>query len=203
MLTLLGPLLWISIFGGTQPAAAIPEAPPVDEVEVLIEISAGSIAKYEIDPCTRAIHLDRFLSMPVTYPANYGFIPGTRAGDGDPLDALVFTREPLLPGVTLNVRVVGVLRMIDGGEEDDKLITVPSSAVDPTWDGIRSIDDLPRLESDRVEAFFRTYKDLPPGGKVVELGGFGGPAEALALLEDAVERGTAEPLCAADSAPAI
>ncbi len=110
--------------------------------------------------------------MPVIYPANYGSITSTLAGDGDPLDALVYTREPIVPGAIIKVRPIGVLKMIDGGETDDKIVAVPTSKIDPTYDNIKEITDLPKIEQQRLEAFFRVYKQLPEGRKVVELGGF-------------------------------
>lgn len=110
--------------------------------------------------------------MPVIYPANYGSITSTLAGDGDPLDALVYTREPIVPGAIIKVRPIGVLKMIDGGETDDKIVAVPTSKIDPTYDNIKELSDLPKIEQQRLEAFFRVYKQLPEGRKSVELGGF-------------------------------
>ena len=167
-----------------QPASAPGEA------TLRVEIPAGSFIKYESDAQGR-IHVDRFLSMPMAYPANYGSMPGTRAGDGDPLDALVITRAPLHPGVTIRFRPLGVLRMADGGEADEKIVGVPADDVDPDYAGIRSIDDLPAAERDRIEAFFRVYKDLPAGGRRVELNGWGNADEASALIHATVD--TARP----------
>ncbi len=110
--------------------------------------------------------------MPVIYPANYGSITSTLAGDGDPLDALIYTREPIIPGAIIKVRPIGVLKMIDGGDQDDKIVAVPTTDIDPTYDNIKEITDLPKIEQQRLEAFFRVYKQLPEGRKVVELGGF-------------------------------
>ncbi|GAA5543412.1 MULTISPECIES: inorganic diphosphatase [Brucella] len=137
-----------------------------------IEIPQGSFTKYEIDDKTGHIVVDRYQSMPVIYPANYGSITSTLAGDGDPLDALVYTREPIVPGAIIKVRPIGVLKMIDGGEKDDKIVAVPASDIDPTYDNIKEVADLPKIEQQRLEAFFRVYKQLPEGRKVVELGGF-------------------------------
>jgi len=123
--------------------------------------------------------------MPMAYPANYGSMPGTHAGDGDPLDALVLTRAPLHPGVLIRFRPLGLLRMIDGGDADEKIIGVPADDVDPTYAGLRSIDDLPAMERERIEAFFRVYKDLPAGGKRVELRGWGGVDEAKTVMRAA------------------
>jgi inorganic pyrophosphatase len=166
-----------------------------EEADVLIEIPAGSATKYEIDACTGTVRVDRFLSMPMGYPANYGYVPRTLAGDGDELDALVFTRLPLIPASRIRVRVIGVLRMIDGGEEDQKLIAVPVPSVDPTYAPIHTLADLNPLERARIEAFFRNYKDLPAGGPSVELRGFGDEREAGDLLREALDRGAREPRC--------
>ncbi|NKW09033.1 inorganic diphosphatase [Ochrobactrum tritici] len=137
-----------------------------------IEIPQGSFTKYEIDDKTGHIVVDRYQSMPVIYPANYGSITSTLAGDGDPLDALIYTREPIVPGAIIKVRPIGVLKMIDGGDQDDKIVAVPTTDIDPTYDNIKEITDLPKIEQQRLEAFFRVYKQLPEGRKVVELGGF-------------------------------
>ncbi|MGY0634331.1 inorganic diphosphatase [Luteimonas sp. A478] len=167
--------------GPLQPAMA------PDEALLMVEIPAGSFTKYEID-ADGHVHVDRFLSMPVVYPANYGSMPGTLAGDADPLDALVLTRAPLHPGVLIRFRPIGVLRMLDGGEEDAKLIGVPADDVDPHYAGVRELADLPAMELERIEAFFRVYKDLPGGEEAspVRLHGFGDAAEARALVSDSL-----------------
>lgn len=172
-------------FAATPPAHDRQPANAPDEAVLRVEIPAGSFTKYESDAEGR-IFVDRFLSMPMAYPANYGSMPGTHAGDGDPLDALVLTRTPLYPGVLIRFRPLGVLRMIDGGEADEKIIGVPADDVDPTYVGIRTIADLPAMERERIEAFFRVYKDLPAGGKRVELQGYGDAAEARTLIRAAV-----------------
>lgn len=170
----------------TPPAHDRQPANAPDEAVLRVEIPAGSFTKYESDAEGR-IFVDRFLSMPMTYPANYGSMPGTHAGDGDPLDALVLTRAPLYPGVLIRFRPLGVLRMIDGGDADEKVIGVPADDVDPTYAAIRTIEDLPVMERDRIEAFFRVYKDLPTGSKRVELRGWGGVAEAKAVMRAAMD----------------
>lgn len=176
-----------SVLSVPQPATAPAEA------LLVVEIPAGSFTKYEIGDDGQ-VYVDRFLSMPVVYPANYGSMPGTLAGDGDPLDALVLTRAPLLPGVLVRFRPVGVLRMIDGGENDAKLIGVPADDVDPHYAGVRDIGDLPALELERIEAFFRVYKDLPGGAAAnpVRLDGFGDAAEARALIRASLGPGRAD-----------
>ena len=168
-------------FLATQPA----QAPA--EVLLAVEIPAGTSVKYEIGD-DGLVFVDRVLSMPVAYPANYGSMPRTLAGDGDPLDALVLTRQPLHPGVLVRFRPVAVLRMTDKGEQDEKIIGVPVDQVDPTYAGIRDVTDLPAIERQRIEAFFRVYKDLPEGGNAVRLAGWGDAAEARARVAESLAR---------------
>jgi inorganic pyrophosphatase len=158
-----------------------------EEVLLTVEIPAGSFTKYEIND-EGLVFVDRFQSMPVAYPANYGSMPRTLAGDGDPLDALVLTREPLHPGVLVKFRPIGVLRMLDDGKHDEKIIGVPTDKVDPTYAGIRDLADLPQIERDRIEAFFRVYKDLPKGRNPVQLDGYGDAKEAKALIQASLGR---------------
>lgn len=165
---------------------SIPQPEEGGEFFTVIEIPAGSFTKYEIDADTGVVVVDRYQSMPVVYPANYGSIPSSMAGDGDPLDALVYTREPIVPGAAIKVRAIGVLNMTDGGEEDDKIVAVPASDIDPTYDAIQSVDDLPSIERQRLEAFFRVYKDLPEGRKEVVLNGFEGPNVAQDRVANAL-----------------
>jgi len=165
-----------------------------EEVLLAVEIPAGSLTKYEIGE-DGLVYVDRFMSMPVVYPANYGSIPRMLAGDGDPLDALVLTREPLHPGTLIRFRPIGYLKMIDKGERDEKVIGVPVDALDPTYAGIRDLSDLPDIERRRIEAFFRVYKDLPGDRNPVRLEGWGNAAEAKALIRQAMARfpGSARP----------
>ena len=162
-----------------------PQTAP-EEVLLAVEIPAGSSTKYEIND-EGLVFVDRFQSMPVAYPANYGSMPRTLAGDGDPLDALVLTR------VLVMFRPIGVLRMLDDGEHDEKIIGVPTDKVDPTYAGIRDLADLPQIERDRIEAFFRIYKDLPKGRNPVQLNGYGDAKEAKALIQASLERFSAQP----------
>lgn len=178
--------------GARQPAVRNPllaaQAANVPEEAMLaLEIPAGGSIKYEID-AQGLVFVDRFLSMPMAYPANYGSMPLTLAGDGDPLDALVLTRAPLHPGVMVRFRPIGVLRMRDGGAADEKIIGVPVDKVDPTYAGIRELTDLPAMERERIEAFFRVYKQLPAGRNPVELSGYGDAAQARALIQASLQR---------------
>jgi len=100
----------------------------------------------------------------------------------------VLTREPLHPGVLIRFRPIGVLRMVDDGKTDEKIIGVPTDKVDPTYAGIRDLADLPAIERDRIEAFFRVYKDLPRGRNPVRLNGYGDAAEAKALIQAVMVR---------------
>ncbi len=166
--------------------AAQPKEAP-EEANLAVEIPAGSFTKYEIKE-DGLVHVDRFQSMPVAYPANYGSMPRTLAGDNDPLDALVLTREPLHPGVIVRFRPIGYLKMVDKGEHDEKVIGVPTDKIDPTYATIRDLQDLPLIERQRIEAFFRVYKGLPEGRNPVQLSGWGNAAEAKALIRESMQR---------------
>lgn len=155
-----------------------------EEALLVVEIPAGGAIKYELGEHGE-LRVDRFLSMPVAYPANYGSMPQTLAGDGDPLDALVLTRLPIQPGAVVRFRPLGVLRMVDKGEADEKIVGVPVDAVDPTYAKLRVLEDLPALDIQRIEAFFRVYKQLP-GGADIQLNGWGDAAEARQLIRRAL-----------------
>ena len=163
-----------------------PENVP-DEFYAVTEIPAGGMIKYETDAKTGFIVADRFQSMPVAYPANYGSLTQSLGGDGDPLDVIFYTRAPLQPGTLIKLRPIGVLKMIDGGEVDDKIVAVPTSKIDPTYDDIKEMKDLPKMEQERLEAFFRVYKQLPDGRKKVELNGFEDAAKAKAEIKQAFD----------------
>ena len=126
--------------------------------EAFIEIPKGCKAKYELDKETGLLKLDRVLYTSTVYPANYGFIPRTYADDGDPLDVLVICTQEILPMTLIRVMPIGVMRMLDGGAIDDKIIAVPFS--DPTYNYIRSIDELPPHIFDEIMHFFSVYKQL-------------------------------------------
>lgn len=185
--------------GMTNPFA-YPQPEEGGEFNAVIEIPAGSFTKYEIDAQTGHVIVDRYQVMPVVYPANYGSIPSSLAGDGDPLDAIVYTREPIVPGAMIRARAIGVLKMIDGGEQDDKIVAVPTSDIDPQYDAIRELSDMPKAEIDRLEAFFRVYKQLPEGRKLVELNGYEDAATAVRLVDDAI-RSYRDDTAAADTDP--
>jgi len=140
------------------------------EMWAVIEIPMGSAVKYEVDKATGHLFVDRFQSMPVTAPANYGSFPRTLAADGDPLDAVVVSRHPVQAGAFLRVRPVGVIRTVDGEHKDDKILVVPVSSLDATYDAVRDLNDVPKAEVDRIAAYFRVYKQLPSGieGRILD-----------------------------------
>ena len=170
---------WVNLNNYPQPSKA------PDEINVAIEIPQGSFTKYELDE-TGNIIANRFQSTPVEYPANYGSLVSTKGADGDPLDVLVYTRTPLHPGTVITCRPIGYLKMIDGGESDEKIIAVPTSDVDPTYDNIKTLSDIPTIETQRVEKFFANYKNLPTGSKIVELNGFEQVDAAKKLIKTAL-----------------
>lgn len=149
-------------------------------VNVIVEIPRGSQNKYEYDHETNMIKLDRHLIVSMGYPAEYGFIPDTLGGDGDPLDALVLTEFPTFPGVLIESKVLGMCVMSDEKGEDAKLICVP--AYDPKWKTATDITDVPTDVLDRIRHFFTVYKDLDEG-KWVKVERYADRAAALAELE--------------------
>ena len=153
-------------------------------VEATIEIPMGTQNKYEVDPVTRKIKLDRVLFSSVSYPSEYGFIENTLSGDGDPLDLLVLTTYPTFPGCIIKGRILGYLELIDNGDTDEKVITV--NATDPRYDHIKSIDDLPEHTIDEIKEFFKTYKHLQ--GINVEVGNIYGLEETKKLIEECKKR---------------
>ena len=135
-----------------------------EKINMIVEIPKGSRVKYELYKKSGMIMRDRVLWSNSHYPGDYGFAPQTLWDDGDPLDVIVFSHEPTYPNVLCEVKVIGVLRMIDEGESDDKIIAVHAN--DPRCDEWNDIDDLPHHLVKELRYFFETYKDLQ-GKKVV------------------------------------
>ena len=132
-----------------------------DVVNIIIESSKGEgKVKYEMDKELGILSVDRFLNAPVYYPCNYGYIPSTLAGDGDPLDALVISEYSIMPGVIIEARPVGLMIMEDEGGQDDKIIAVPISRISPELDYIKDINDIDKEFVNRIEYFFKYYKAL-------------------------------------------
>ncbi len=155
------------------------------KVHALIEIPYGSNIKYELDKESGAIWVDRVMYSAMYYPANYGFVPNTLAADGDPVDIMVLTDYAVAPGSVIKSRLIGVLVMEDEKGMDEKLIAVPVSKVDPTYDDIKSIEDLPKHTLDKIKNFFETYKMLEPN-KWVKVKEYKGLDEAAKILEEAI-----------------
>lgn len=143
-------------------------------VDAIVEIPRGSRNKYEFDPESESIRLDRVLYSSVHYPGDYGFIAGTKCGDGDPLDVIILVEEPTFPGCRVRVRPIGVLAMVDEHGEDEKVLGVPEG--DPRFAEVFDLKDLPHHWLAEVENFFATYKTLE--GKSASIGEWQGAREA-------------------------
>ena len=151
---------------------------------VYVEIPKGSRNKYEYDEEAGGLVLDRMLFTSMVYPADYGFVEGTLAQDGDPLDAMVLVSEPTFPGCRIRSRPIGVFRMWDEKGPDQKIMCVPLR--DPTWSALRDYEDIPESLRNEIDHFFAVYKDLE--GKPTGVEGWGDLAEAEALIEEARAR---------------
>lgn len=167
---------------------SIGPTPPWD-VNVLVETPQGSTepVKYEFDKASGAMMVDRFLHTAMYYPANYGFIPHTLSDDGDPIDVLVVSRSPVVPGAVIRSRPVGALMLQDEHGHDEKIIAVPVDALHPYYSDVRSHEDLPETLRDQIAHFFQHYKDLEKG-KWVTVSEWVGADAAASLIEDAIER---------------
>ena len=150
----------------------------------VIEIPGGSRNKYELDPGSGQIFLDRMLFTATRYPADYGFIQGTLGGDGDALDALVFVGEPTFPGCRIEVRAVGMFVMRDEKGMDEKILSVPLR--DPAWSHVENLSDLRPTLLAEIEHFFSVYKDLED--HPTETDGFRDREQALVTIAEARER---------------
>lgn len=164
----------------------IPAGENPDKVNAVIEIPYGSNIKYEIDKDSGAVVVDRVMYSAMFYPANYGFVPNTLSDDGDPADILVLNEYPLQAGSVIKCRLIGVLIMEDESGMDEKLLAVPLSKIDPRYDGIKELKDLPKITLDRIKNFFETYKMLEPN-KWVKVKGFEDKAKAEAILNKAIQ----------------
>ncbi|HEY2201485.1 MAG TPA: inorganic diphosphatase [Solirubrobacteraceae bacterium] len=154
-------------------------------LKCVVEIPKGSRNKYEYDPELGAIKLDRFISASVVYPTDYGFVPGTLAPDGDPLDVLVCVSEPTFPGCVVMSKLVALFKMSDEKGRDDHVVCVPHH--DPGWNYMNDVEDLPELVRAEIGHFFAIYKDLDPD-RHSEVMGWGDRAEALVTLDEARRR---------------
>jgi inorganic pyrophosphatase len=154
-----------------------------DAMNVIIEINKGSKNKYEVDKKTGLIALDRVSYTSQDFPFDYGFVPQSLWHDGDPLDVIILTTYPLLPGILVKSRPVAIMTMIDSGEGDDKIIAVPVD--DPRFEILKDLSDINPHTLKEIEHFYSTYKTLQ--NKVVEVKGFRGKADAEAAFEEGLQ----------------
>ena len=159
-----------------------------NDFNVIIEIPMNADPiKYEVDKETGAMFVDRFMSTAMHYPCNYGYIPHTLSGDGDPVDVLVLAPVPLITGVVVRCRPVGMLKMNDEAGEDTKLLAVPIDKLCNLYRHVVTPRDLPELVVSQISHFFEHYKDLEPG-KWVKLIGWVGPEEAKSEILEGIRR---------------
>ena len=160
-------------------------APDTFNVIIEIPMNADPI-KYEVDKETGALYVDRFMGTSMHYPCNYGYVPDTIADDGDPVDVLVITPFPLIPGVVVRCRPIGVLKMTDESGGDAKVLAVPVDKELPIYTHWQKPDDMNDLRLQQIQHFFEHYKDLEPG-KWVKVDGWYGPDEAKKEILAGVE----------------
>jgi len=153
---------------------------------VIIEIPmTADPVKYEVDKATGAIFVDRFMSTSMHYPTNYGYVPKTISGDGDPVDVLVITPVPLIPGVVVTCRPIGILKMEDEAGMDGKVLAVPTDKILSIYTQWQKPEDLNPMRLKTIAHFFEHYKDLEPG-KWVKILGWEGPQSAIQEVLDGV-----------------
>ena len=158
-----------------------------NDINVIIEIPAeANPVKYEVDKDIDALVVDRFMTAPMFYPANYGYVNNTLADDGDPVDVLVITPYPVVPGSVIRCRPVGVLNMSDEAGMDAKLVAVPHEKLSKEYGYIQDVNDIPQLLRDQIEHFFENYKKLEKG-KWVKVEGWANAEEARKALVEGVE----------------
>lgn len=169
-------------------AAICPGENAPEELNVVIEITpeTGRV-KYELDKDSGLLRVDRFMGTTMLYPCLYGYVPNTLAEDGDPLDVLVLSPEPVLPGTWMKARPIAVLDMEDEAGGDAKILAVPTKKTCPEYADINSLEDVPPLQLERIVHFFSHYKDLEKN-KWVKVGGWGNQEVAFQVIRDAIAR---------------
>ena len=171
-------------------AIAIGKNPP-EEINVIVEVPVGGEPiKYEMDKEAGTLVVDRFLYTSMRYPGNYGFIPHTLSGDGDPCDVLIANQRGIVPGAVVACRPVGVLKMQDEAGGDEKIIAVPVPKLTRRYENVHEYTDLPEITRQQIEHFFQHYKDLEPG-KWVKMLGWGDAAEARRMIVEGMARAKA------------
>ncbi len=159
-----------------------------EEMNVVVEIPQGSSIKYELDKASGMMVVDRFIHTAMVYPFNYGFIPHTLADDGDPMDVLLLSPQPVMPGCIVPARPVGMLEMEDESGIDTKIIAVPVRKIDPSYGEIEDIGDVDKHTRSLIAHFFERYKDLEPG-KWVKINRFLGRTQAMKAIKKSMKEG--------------
>lgn len=168
----------MNLWKDLTPGPSVPEV-----VYAVIEIPKGSRNKYEYDKDMEAFALDRVLYSPFHYPAEYGIIPQTLYDDGDPMDIIVLMEQPTFPGCVIETRPIGIMRMIDGDDNDDKILGVPVN--DPRFKDVKDIDDVPEHLLEEIAHFFKEYKHLE--GKTTEVLGWENAQKALEAIKHSIK----------------
>lgn len=159
-----------------------------NQINVIIEVPQNSDpVKYEMDKDSGAIFVDRFVGTPMYYPCNYGFVPNTLSDDGDPVDVLVISDFPVVPGAVIAAKPVGVLIMEDEKGMDEKILAVPAKKLNSVYESIEEYQELPEILLAKIKHFFERYKELEKG-KWVKVKGFEGSAKAKQLIQEGVNR---------------
>ncbi len=151
----------------------------------MIEIPEGTSIKYEIDKASGVLVVDRFLHTAMVYPFNYGFIPDTKGSDGDPLDVVLISAQPVMPGCIARSRPIGLLEMEDEAGGDEKILAVPAHDIDRWYDDIKDVSDLDQPTREKIRHFFAHYKELEHG-KWVKIKNFRDRSHALDVIRKAI-----------------
>jgi inorganic pyrophosphatase len=160
--------------------------PEKGEINVVVEIPMNSNIKYELDKDSGAVFVDRFLHTAMTFPTNYGFVPGTLAQDGDPIDVMVLSDNPVAPGTVIPSVVIGMLEMEDEAGIDTKILAVPSVKIDPLYGDYKDASEIPSAIKNKLKHFYENYKSLEPG-KWVKLKEWKGKTEALEAVKNSLK----------------
>lgn len=159
-----------------------------NQINVIIEVPMNSDpVKYEMDKDSGAIFVDRFIGTPMYYPCNYGFVPNTLSDDGDPVDVLVISDFPVVPGAVIAAKPVGVLIMEDEKGMDEKILAVPAKKLNSVYENVNEYQELPELLLAKIKHFFERYKELEKG-KWVKVKGFEGSTKAKELITEGFKR---------------
>ncbi|MEM6762887.1 MAG: inorganic diphosphatase [Pseudomonadota bacterium] len=170
---------------------------PPEDFNVVIEVPVGGEPiKYELDKESGTLWVDRFLYTPMQYPVNYGFVPHTLSDDGDPIDVMIASTRPIVPGAVMSARPIGVLQMEDEGGQDEKILAVPSTHLTLRYEKIKTYADMPLITLEQIQHFFEHYKDLEPS-KWVKVLGWADVDVAKRLVMEAIERAKKAPTAAA------